>query len=453
MAGATQVDQLYKRAEEAFTKRNYDYARDLFKQILMFDPNHVNARKALRASVLKKYQEIGGPGKLTLMAKAAAANAQIAMSKNHPEKLIDVCQNFLIEDPNNSKIRGVLSGALMDLRHFDGGAAEAEIALEVDAHNLVAAKVLVYCYQKLGKITEAQEVLERVTKHAPEDRDLEKMQRDLAAQATMKKGFEDTKERGFHAALKDAKTSGDLERASHLIKTDADLREQVEMLEAEMAENPTDSKFPKKIGDLQFEIKKDYKAAREWYQKASALAPQDSVLRDKVDDCNLRLLDVQVEQATKTDDPKLGEHRANRLKFLIQSYERRVLDSPTDMGLRFELGKAYIQAGASFLDKSIAEFQMAVKDPKKKIDSHLYLGQAFQKKKLYDMAEGQYVKAEEAGVIQQEKLLFIWYNRAICLAEAGQFAKAQELGKRIMEENINYKDISQRVERWQKDQT
>jgi len=224
----SQVDQLYKRAEESFNKRNYDYARDLFKQILVLEPNHVNARKALRAAIVKKYQELGGPGRLTLMTKSAAVNAQIAMNKNKPERLIEVCQNFVVEDPNSSKVRGVLAGALMELGHFDAAATEAEMALESDAHNIGAAKVLVYCYQKLGKIKEAQDVLERVAKHAPEDRDLEKMQRDLAAQATMQRGFEDTKEKGFTSVIRDAKTAGELERSGHLIKSDADLREQIE---------------------------------------------------------------------------------------------------------------------------------------------------------------------------------------------------------------------------------
>lgn len=448
----SQIDQLYKRAEEAFGKRNYDYARDLFKQIITIDPNNVQSRKALRATILKKYQEQGGPGKLTLMGKSAAVKASIALSKNKPDKMLEVCQNYLVEDPNNSSVRGSLAGALMDLQHYAGACAEAEMALESDAHNIGAAKVLVFCYQKLGKIKEAQDILEKVSKHAPEDRDLEKLQRDLAAQATMKKGFEDTQTKGFRAAMKDEKGAEKLERASHLIRSDEDLKSQIAELENEMGQNPTDPKLPKKIGDLYFEIKKDYKAARDWYQKASQLAPQDSVLRDKVDDCTIRMWDVQVDQAQKTNDPKLGELRANRLKFLIQSFERRVHDRPTDMGLRFELGKSYLQAGPSFLDKAVAEFQQAVKDPKKKMESHILLGQCFQKKKLFDMADGQYQKAEESGVIGADRMLFIWYNRALNLAESGNFPKALELGKKIMEEKIDYKDISARVERWQQNQ-
>jgi tetratricopeptide (TPR) repeat protein len=165
----------------------------------------------------------------------------------------------------------------------------------------------------------------------------------------------------------------------------------------------------------------------------------------------MKMYDIQVDNATKANDPRLPEYKANRLKFTIQSFERRVQDRPTDMTLRFELGKAYFQAGPSFLDKATSEFQQSVKDPKKKTDSHNYLGAAFQRKKLYDMADKQYEHAEQ-GVFSQDRLNTIWYNRAVCNAEAGNLAKAVELGKRIMEADINYKDIGQLVDRWQKGQ-
>lgn len=453
MADPNQIQQLKKRAEDAFSKKNYDYARDLFKQVIAMDPNDTHARKALRATVLTKFKEVGGPGKMTLMMKGAGVQTQIAMNKSKPDKLVEVCQNYLIEDPNNSKVRATLAAALLDLGKHEGASAESEMALEADAHNIPAAKVLVTCYVHMNKIKEAQEILEKVSRHAPEDRDIEKLQRDLAAKATMAKGFEDTGTKGFRAAMKDSKTANELEKAQHLIKSDADVQGQIEKLEAEMGENPTDPKIPKKIGDVYAEFKKDYKGAREWYQKAANLAPQDSVLRDKVDDMTIRMHDVQVDTGTKTNDPKLAEYKASRLKFQIQSFERRVMDRPTDMGLRFELAKCYLQAGPNFLDKAIGEFQQSVKDPKKKMESHIYLGQAFQKKKMYDMADRQFQSAEASGVIGSERLHLIWYNRAICLAEAGNFPKALELGTKIMEENIGYKDISARAERWQKGQT
>jgi hypothetical protein len=99
-----------------------------------------------------------------------------------------------------------------------------------------------------------------------------------------------------------------------------------------MAEAPADPKIPKNIGDMYFDKKKDYTAARDWYRKASQLAPQDSTLKDKVDDCDLKLMEAKIAAAVKAADPKLNEIRLAHLKAKIASFERRVMDRPTDMG-------------------------------------------------------------------------------------------------------------------------
>jgi tetratricopeptide (TPR) repeat protein len=132
---------------------------------------------------------------------------------------------------------------------------------------------------------------------------------------------------------------------------------------------------------------------------------------------------------------------------MIQSFERRVADRPTDMGLRYELGKSYY--AGTLNDKAIAEFQQSVKDPKKKADSHLFLGLCFQKKKMYDMADKQYSLAVD-GVLSQDRKLDILYNRAVCNWEAGKKEQAVTLGKEIMEIDISYKDISKLVDEWSK---
>lgn len=442
-----EVDQLYKRADEAFQKHNYDYARDLFHQILLLNLDHAQARKALKVTIIRKFQEQGATSKIKLYALKGKIEAQLKTTKD-PRKKADICQKHLNDDPTNSKIRTFLAEQLLTLGASEGAAAESEMALEDDRSSVPACKILVKALMNLKKPKEAQTILERLGGRVAADRDLEKMQRDLAAMQTMDKGFEDTGgKEGFRKVIKDADRAAELEKDHRLLQTEADILASIEKLEAEMADNPTDARLPKKIGDILFDKKKDYMQARDWYKRASQLAPQDSVLRDRMDDCNLKTYEVQVEAAKQKNDPKLKELQATKLKFTIQSFERRVQDRPTDMTLRYELGKSYYTAGPSFLDRAIGEFQQSVKDPKRKSESHLYLGLAFQRKKMFDMAEKQYEQAE-TGVLSEDRRLSILYNRARCNAEAGNLPKAVELGKQIMEVNISFKDISQLVEHW-----
>ncbi len=442
------TSQLHKRAEESFNKRQYDYARDLYHQILLLDPDDTHARQALKVTLIQKFKEGGATGKITLIGKKAQLEVQLKSTKDVAKKM-EICQTFLNIDPTNSKVRTILADALLSQGHSNGAAAEAEMAMKDDPTNVGAAKILVSAFINVSKLKEAEQILTRIQSLVKEDRDLEKLQRDLAARQTMKQGFEDTsgKAADYRSAMKDSGKASDLEADKRLIQTDAAFTKKVEELQAELAENPTDARIPKRVGDLYFEIRKDYTSARDWYKKASQLSPQDSVLRDKVDDCSIRLLEVQVDNAKKANDPKLKEILVNQLKFQIQSFERRVQDRPTDMGLRFELGRSYYTGG--LVDKAIGEFQQAVKDPKKKSDAQLYLGMAFQKKKMFDMADKQYSQSID-GVLSQERRLFILYNRAICNKEAGKKDQAVALGQQIMEIDIGYKDISALVDEWSK---
>ncbi len=442
------VDQLLKRAEEAFSKRNYDYARDLYLNVLLRDPNHEKARRSLYATCLKKSQETGGTGKFKHMAGLAMIKGQLQTVKHNPAKRVEITQKYLCDDPNNSVVRTALASGLRDQGLWGGAAVEAEFAYSLDSKNLEAAKIVVESLKQLGKIPEAQRVLDRISSSAfTEDRDIMKLQRDLAA-AQSSKLFRDGSQTDYHDVLKDKAMAVQLEKNTQLIKTEEEFQTVIAHLEEEHKNDPTDPKHPQKLGQVWFDFRKEYETARQWFTKASQLAPQDSVLRDKIEDCGLRILDLHIEEAEKAAAPNLAELKAGRLKALIQSYERRVQDRPTDMGLRFELGKAYFQAGKNYLDKAIAEFQQSVKDPKKKIDTHIYLGMSFQKKNLFDMADTQYQKAEEGGVINQNVLLNIWYNRAKCNVEAKKLDKAIEFGKKIMEIDISYKDISKLVETW-----
>ncbi|MHC4830558.1 MAG: hypothetical protein ACYTFT_09435, partial [Planctomycetota bacterium] len=53
------MSKLFDKAAQAVKRRNYDYAIELFLQELTRDPNNADARRALRAAEMKKFQESG----------------------------------------------------------------------------------------------------------------------------------------------------------------------------------------------------------------------------------------------------------------------------------------------------------------------------------------------------------------------------------------------------------
>lgn len=444
MAG--EVDALLKRADEAFQKRNYDYARDLYMTVVAKEPNNEKAHLGLFGTCVTKIKEQGGKGKLSQMAGEKMFQGQLMTVKSNPAKRVDISLKYLMDDPNNSRARTALASGYADQNIWVAAAINAEIAFKIDNKNVEAAKIMVLGLTKQGKIKEAQEILAKVQSMAGDDRDIEKLQRELAAQESAK-AF-DGKTDDYRQSLKNKGQAAQLEKNTQLIKTEEDFVAFIEHMTEQMAANPNDYHMPAKVAQTYFEFKKDFKTAKSFYQKASALNPQDTTLKDKIEDCDLKLWDAQVEAAKAANAPNLKDLMTGRLQAMIAAYQRRVADRPTDMAIRFELGKAFFQGG--LVDKAMSEFQQSSKDPKKKVMSHYYLGICFQKKKMFDLADRQFAMSEEAGagVLQQNLLLDIWYNRAKSNAEAGKKDKAKEFGSKIMEVDISFKDIGTLMEEW-----
>jgi Tfp pilus assembly protein PilF len=382
-------------------------------------------------------------------AQEGALLAQLAAYGKNPGKKIELCLAQLINDPNNVRIRLALADAFGENKSIDGAIIEARMAAEIDPKNFDALKAMGMFMAQRGRpddINAAQQALDQATKMKPEDRDCARELRNLAARATIAKtGLESAKD-DYRKALKDTKKADELERAGQQIKSDEQFEAEVARVKREMARDPKDFRFARKLGDLYFDIKKDFDVAAEWFKKAGELNTQDSTLRDKVDDCAFRKLDAAIAAAKAAGDPKLKELQVEKIKVEIASFERRTKDRPTDPGPKLELGRRLLQTGQ--FDKAIQQLQQSVKDPKLKVDSLILLGQAFQKKSMYDLADDNFAKAETAGFVPPEKMRAIRYERARCKAESGNLDGAIELGKVIMSEDIGYKDISELVTQW-----
>jgi tetratricopeptide (TPR) repeat protein len=443
----SQVAGIVKRANEMFGKGQFPYAISLFKQALLVDLNSADAHRGLALAAQKQLQANGGIGKLKAQALTLKTQGLLKAIKDAKKKS-EICFNHLVDDPNNEKIRLELARALEEAKAVDGAILEAGMAVEINPKSFEALKFLGMMLQRRGKpddIMRAQGCLEEANRINPTDRETFKALRDLAAQLSMAKSGLD-KAKDYRDTLKDSKKAAELERKGQMIRTDEQFLQEVESVKKEMAANPKDPKIPRRLGDLYFEVKKDYDTAAQWYQKGSDLAPQDTTYRDKVDDCKIRKYEAEAAKLKEAGDPREKELRAEKLKFEIESFERRVKDRPTDPLPKFQLGQRYLLAG--LLDKGVAQFQQSVKDPKLATDSRVFLGRCFVTKKMYDMADQQYEMAEKAGFVPPDKLREIWYQRAKCKAESGNFAAAMEFGKKIMAEDIGFRDISQLVEQW-----
>src|SRR5215472_1031260 len=81
---------LYQKGTDALQRENYDYAIDLFNQVLVKEPGFFEARKALRNAQIKKAGGGGGIFKKLLSSASSSplvAKGQMALRKSPAEAL------------------------------------------------------------------------------------------------------------------------------------------------------------------------------------------------------------------------------------------------------------------------------------------------------------------------------------------------------------------------------
>src|SRR6266498_3692670 len=100
-----ELRMLFTRGSDAFSRENYDYAIDLFTQILAKEPTNYDVRKLLRASQLRKAG--GGGGLLKKLwgdAKSSPmiAKAQIPLHAGNFVEALQIAEQVLNKEPQNS---------------------------------------------------------------------------------------------------------------------------------------------------------------------------------------------------------------------------------------------------------------------------------------------------------------------------------------------------------------
>src|ERR1041384_5348246 len=97
------VRLLFQKGNDALIRENYDYAIDLYNQVLTKEPTLFDARKALRTAQIKKAGEGRGLFRKFLSGAAsspAIGKGHIALRKD-PAEALQIAEQVLNGDPEN----------------------------------------------------------------------------------------------------------------------------------------------------------------------------------------------------------------------------------------------------------------------------------------------------------------------------------------------------------------
>jgi tetratricopeptide (TPR) repeat protein len=445
------VEELYQKACDAVERANYDYAVELFREVLRQNPEYPDARIALRGTERRRQEERGRSpvGTLLLPPRLALALLKGVIAKG-PKKL-EACEDFLQSYPSN--FWGLCHGAAAcaKLGHRGEAIQMYKDALRVKGNSKRALRAIGSVLLEDGQQQEALKYLTHLSNLRPKDRDLQKEVRDLAATEHMT-AHDMAGAESFRDLIRDRDEAERLESAGRMAVTVEDIRRQAEQAEKELAEHPDNVNRILGLAQLYQQSGQSAKAQQLLREKHEAL-PDNYEIREKLGDVQLSMYDEALQKLSKQvqADPeyaeakkKQGELQARRTEFATKEYTWRIQQHPTDRELQLRLGHANFAAGN--LNEAIAAFQVSSQDSRYDVESAKMLGLCFVRKGQHDLALEQFERAAERHPDMDDEGKDLRYNQAQAYEEMGRTSEALDIYKRIYSLDINFRDVAQKVE-------
>lgn len=372
-----------------------------------------------------------------------------------------------IGDPTLA-VKAVQAAAKLDL-------GEQAYYIGEQALKLVASKPkkdlfvkLMEAFGQVGAFDLAVQAGDAAVRLDPSDGPLATEVKNMSAQQTMSKGGFDQagQEGGFRRNVRDLDKQRQLEEAERIVKTEETIDRLIADAEAALQSRPDD------IPTIQNLAKRLLERGRpEDEQRAIRLLMQayetTKQYRFRQDAGKIKLrqmrraLNTYKEAAeAKPDDEdlqkKYAEARAKFLNIEVAELKASVEAYPTDMSLKFELGKRYVEARD--YDQAIALLQEAKNDARYRGQAMAMLAQAFAAMGWHDEAIATYHQALDGGSTLSEDLrLELRYGLMSSLTSKAEGERdlasaeeAEKLASSIAIEQFGYRDIREYREKLKK---
>jgi tetratricopeptide (TPR) repeat protein len=435
-----------QKADEALRRKNFDFAVELYQQLLEISPDLGEARAGLRQSLKRRLEAKGGGSKFL---RALGGAAPLAMAKTlRKAGKHDACakqlETYLATNPVDEEANLLLGIALEDAGHMNSARAVYEFLAEIAPKNPDGLKRAGAMTYRLGDHQKALEYYERALAADPRDQDAIKARKDLSAERALS-GSSAANVQHSREQIKDKDQARELERSQRMHRSDDELREDLARLEARYADAP-DPDLMTTMAEIHEKLK-DPESALDWIERALSYKKDSYDLACKAGDLRVKVMKKAVAKAGKDgNDARAGELERELWSFEALDFRRRVDLRPADANLRLQLGRRLMRVGE--FDAAMGELQKAMGDPRTKRDAQFSLAQCFQGKGYNDLACKEYQKALEGVVQVDDRAKEILYNLGAIAEAEGKTAEARAFYARIFEVDIGYRDVAGKMERY-----
>lgn len=450
---ARETRLLFQKGNDALLRENFDYAIDLYNQVLLKEPTLFECRKALRTAQFKKAGGGGGMFKKLWSGASSSpmvAKGQMALRKN-PGEAIQIAEQILNHDPYSSGGHRIVVEAAKAMEMPRTAAVSLDILYRNSPKDKEIAIELANALAAIGERSRGEKVLSELARVFPTDSEIGQALKDLSARNTLTGGGYDALASGegsYRDILKDQKEASALEQEQRVYKSEDAAEKLIKDYETRIQAEPTNVKILRSLAEL-YAQKKQFDRALEFYQrvKSTDVGGGDPTLDRAMAETRVRQFDDQIEKldpAAPDYAQAVAKLKADRLTFQVEDCQKRVEHFPTDLAIRFEMGVLYFQTGK--VGEAIQEFQKAQGNPHKRLSAMNYLGQCYAKRKMFDLAARALQNAiKEKPIFDDEKKDLI-YNLGTVYESMAQKEQAIEQFKQIYEVDISYRDVAAKVD-------
>jgi len=266
-----------------------------------------------------------------------------------------------------------------------------------------------------------------------------------------------TEAASYRDLVKDKKVAISLEQEGRMKLTGESFDQQIaETYERHQAQ-PENVILARRLASL-YEEKQDLESAGAWYQYACDLMKgADTGLVRKISDVKIKQFDREIAQheeflALPAVNDELREQKLQaleaakqkRMEILIADARDRVVQNPSDLQLRLELGEQLLKAGQ--FREALPELQRAGQHPNARLKAMNLLGRCYTELGMLDLAMKQLEKASKEISPMDAMKKEIVYNLGLVHERMGEPQKSLDCMKQIYETDYGYKDVAQRVE-------
>jgi tetratricopeptide (TPR) repeat protein len=433
-----------QKAEEALRRRNYDFAVELYRQLVDLDPDQGEARSGLRKALRKRSQDGGkGGGLLRAVSGALPLSKAKALQKlGKHEACARALEDYLASNPLDEEGNLLLGVALEQAGHFHSARAVYEFTAEIAPKNPEALKRAGAMMQRTGDPGRALEYYERALEADPRDQEALKARKNLAAETALSRSnvANVTHSREL---IKDKDRSRELERSKRLVLSEEELRAELGRLEERFGEAPSDPDLMLQLAEVHERLG-DPAAALEFAERALSYRKDSFELLCKVGDLESKRLKKAVARADKAGRAdEASQLERELIAHEVKDLRRRVEARPGDAAQRLALAKKLLRADD--VDGALGELQRCSNEPRVREEALFFLGQCFQRKGILDLARKEYEHALQAIDAKSDRAKEILYNLGSIAEAQGNRDEARSFFIRIYEIDIGYRDVAAKM--------